>query len=94
MTDSGWVRLTPRFALDGVTWWFYRSWDDGFSYARGGRVRSARAARKMLRQCWDASQREHRAFLERPEFALGEKGQLVPLHLPGLMSRNLMRSQK
>lgn len=83
MTDSGWTRLTPHYAPDAVVWWFYRSFSDAYSYARGGRVRSAREARKRIRDCWDESIREHRSWRERPTHALGSEGELVPLNLPG-----------
>ena len=81
MTNSGWVRLVPDFHPEAVTWWFYRCFDDGFCFARGGRVRSAREARRSIDACWDESITEHRLALDRPYHELGAKGELLPLNL-------------
>ena len=80
-TESGWVRLIPGYSEVAVSWWFVRSFHDGFTYARGGRVRSARAARRTIKDHWQASIAEHNAFKNRRTHALGDDGQLIPLDL-------------
>lgn len=78
---SGWVRLVPEFHPEAVTWWFFREFDDGFCYSRGGRCRSVREARSYIRQCWDDSLAERRAYRKRATHKLEEDGSLVPIHL-------------
>ena len=70
MTRSGYKRLTPNERPDAVTWWFYRDFEDGFCYARGGRTDKVRHARKHIREQHDIAIAEHRAFLNRPTLVL------------------------
>lgn len=81
MTKSGYARLVPHHDEEAVTWWFYRDFDDGFAYARGGRLRSARQARKAIDAAWNASIAEHKRWLNRRTHELGKNGELVPIPL-------------
>ena len=83
MTESGWVRLVPYYQPEAVAWWFFKRFDDGFCFARGGRVRSARQARKAIRQAHLEVSRDRQHWRTRPEYTLGTEGELVPLELAG-----------
>lgn len=85
MTESGWVRLVPYYQPEAVAWWFFKRYDDGFCFARGGRVRSARVARKAIKAAWEESGRDRQHFRTRPEYTLGPEGELVPLKLAGTL---------
>lgn len=64
--SQGYVRVTDdRMHPDAVQWWFW--WQkEGWAFARGGRCRTIREARKMIRAAYGEMQREHHAFLHRP----------------------------
>lgn len=83
-TRSGYVRLIPQQHPFAVRWWVVIDFGDGFVYAAGDRCRTARQARKRIRDLggWPHGQayREHQAYLQRPRFELGPEGELVPLN--------------
>lgn len=64
-----------------VRWWYFAERDDGSCFARGGRVSSARAARRELRNARTADHAERRldSRLERPVFVLQGDGSLRPV---------------
>lgn len=83
--------MMPDYAEDAVSWWFVRVFYDGFAYARGGRVRSARLARKTIKEAWDASLAEHSAYKHRFTHRLGKDGELIPIELAESPSLKLAR---
>lgn len=76
MTAQGYVRLIAGRHPEAVSWWFVRTFDDGFVYARGGRCRTARQARAILQGLWTAAGAEHRAWIERASHRLRRDGSL------------------
>lgn len=70
MILSGYKRLTPHENPQAVAWWFVKEFDDGFCFARGGRVRTTREARHIIDGVWRLAEADHRVYLERPQFIL------------------------
>jgi hypothetical protein len=79
MMMQGYKRLTPFSKPDAVIWWFVREYEDGFVFARGGRVRTNRLARSELMAAYGESQREYQAFLDRP-VAILDGENLIPVN--------------
>ena len=76
---QGYVRVAgDQMAEDAVQWWYWWTYPDGWAFARGGRVRTVREARRMHRAAHAEMQRERRVFLKRPTHKLVE-GDPVPL---------------
>lgn len=63
---QGYKRLTPYESDDAVAWWYIHMFNDGYVFARGGRVATNRLARKAIRDASDHAARDHRSFTERP----------------------------
>lgn len=79
MTDIGYTRVRDnRMWVDAVQWWYFWEYDDGWAFARGGRCRTLREARRLIRNCHGERQRERQAFLDRPKLLLTEDG-IVPI---------------
>jgi hypothetical protein len=79
LNQQGYKRLTPHERDDAVAWWYIRQFDDGYVFARGGRVAKNRLARKAIRDAYDEAERDHRAFLERP-VAILDGQNLLPVN--------------
>lgn len=79
MMMQGYKRLTPYSRPDAVIWWYVREFDDGFVFARGGRVATNRQARREIRVAYDESAREHQAVLDRP-VAILDGENLIPVN--------------
>jgi hypothetical protein len=76
---QGFVRLAGDTRDDNaVQWWYWWQEDDGWAFARGGRVRTTRAARLAIREATFEMRAERQAFLKRPTHKLVE-GEPVPL---------------
>jgi hypothetical protein len=76
---QGYKRLTPYSRPDAVAWWFVREFDDGFVFARGGRVATNRQARHAIDDAYGESKAEHRAFVERP-VAILDGEDIIPVN--------------
>lgn len=71
--DNGYVREAgEEYNPTAVRWWHFASSEDGFRFARGGRVATARAARSELEGCWTVYERERDAWLKRRTHVLVE----------------------
>jgi hypothetical protein len=80
MIERGYKRVKgPQPDGEAVTWWFFRSWEDGFAFARGGRCGTSREARHLLSDLHHLADREHQAWLRRPTHELMMDGSLRPL---------------
>lgn len=80
MIECGYERIMgPEPHPEAVTWWFFRSWDDGFAFARGGRCATSRIARRQLDSLSDQSEYEHLQWIGRPTHELMKDGTLRPL---------------
>lgn len=78
-SDAGYVRLAgPRYAPDAVAWWYVGKLD-GHRFARGGRVRTSRLARRAIDDARHEHARDIRALELRPVARLDSSGNLVPL---------------
>lgn len=78
--QMGAERLTPKTRDDAVSWWFYRSFDDGFGFARGGRSRTKRDARHLIDAARKEADREHGIWLGRPTHTFSDDfADLTPL---------------
>lgn len=72
---SGYARIAgSQRRDDGVQWWYFWLEDDGWGFARGGRVRTVRDARHKLRTCTAEREHERRVFLERPQYEIWPEG--------------------
>lgn len=77
--SQGYVRVHPDNRPDAVIWWYVRTYDDGFVFARGGSVRKARNARREIRQASTQAIIEHNRYIERPNYRLLPDGSLEPI---------------
>lgn len=77
---SGYLRLKgPAYAPDAVAWWYVGKLGDGLRFARGGRVRTSRLARRAIESARHEHARDIRALEQRPTHRLDRTGNLVPL---------------
>lgn len=76
--SQGYVRVTDdQMHPDAVQWWYW--WQKpGWAFARGGRCRTIREARQLIRQAHGEMQREYYVFRNRPEAELLNDGSLRP----------------
>lgn len=79
MIKSGYHRMTPHHADDAVSWWFFRTWKDGFAFGRGGRCRTSREARHLITDLYNASEHQHHEWLRRPTHQLLPTGEIEGL---------------
>lgn len=79
MSKRGYVRVDPNPSKDAVLWWYCREFSDGFIYARGGAVATAREARRLIRECDEASLVVHASISLRPEGVMDSDGNVTPI---------------
>lgn len=78
MISSGHVRLgTQMYSEVAVQWWYFRDFEDGWAFARGGRCRTTREARKLISDCHHECVRERHYFQSRPDMEMLKDGSLV-----------------
>lgn len=77
--SQGYVRVTDdRMHPEAVQWWYW--WQkEGWAFARGGRCRTIREARRLIREAHAEMQREYDAFTNRPDGVLQPDGSIRPL---------------
>lgn len=79
LRNQGHIRLAGQEQnAVAVQWWYYRDYEDGWAFARGGRVRTTREARKKLRDCDHECERERHYFESRPTHEMLDDGSLIP----------------
>jgi hypothetical protein len=79
MRSQGHTRLAgQQHNPVAVQWWYFRDYEDGWAFARGGRVRTTREARKKIRDCDHECSRERHYFESRPTHEMLDDGSLVP----------------
>ena len=79
MRTQGHIRLAGQDSNPlAVQWWYFRDYEDGWAFARGGRVRTTREARKAIRDADHECLRERHYFESRPTHEMLEDGSLVP----------------
>lgn len=64
MLKSGYERMTPEAAWNAVRWWYVHT-EPGYVFARGGRCRTARVARREI-DAAHAQMKVEREHLPRP----------------------------
>lgn len=70
----------PLYDPQGVIWWFVGTGADGVTFARGGRVRTCRAAREQIRHALYEFQYDQMLIASRPTHLLDAKtGALITL---------------
>jgi hypothetical protein len=80
MTSSGHVRLAGQnHTPNAVQWWYFRDYEDGWAFARGGRCRTTREARHLIRAASRACAVERHYFENRPEREMLNDGSLIPV---------------
>lgn len=79
MNAQGHIRLAGQGHNPlAVQWWFFRDYEDGWAFARGGRVATTRQARKAIRDAANECSRERHYFESRPTHEMLDDGSLVP----------------
>lgn len=77
---QGYERIAgPREDLRAVAWWYVEDLGDDVVFARGGRVRTSRLARRAIEHARAEARAERVALATRPTHRLDRKGNLVPL---------------
>lgn len=82
--DRGYQRLAPPNVMqdDAVRWWYVRTTEDGFVFARGGNVATTRDARHIIASMEGAFQYEYTRWRKRPTQRLETDGSLTAIASP------------
>jgi hypothetical protein len=79
---ASYQRISEKYSPDAVQWWYFEQFEDEWAFARGGKCRKVREARRLIREAEAECRRERHRFLSRPTFVMETDGSLRPIQEP------------